>query len=115
MLRLIAYRPAVILMGLFLGMTLCSFGASVVLLRRQVAIQLRLAEAEATMKDYERRAATANTVQDQRLTVLETAMFANHPPKDMTAVQLWQKNRDKELRDRLTALERWRLAQDGRR
>lgn len=32
-------------------------------------------------------------------------------PRQPSQVELWQRNRDKELRDRITRLERWRLEQ----
>lgn len=61
----------------------------------------------------------------ERLDELERVLFgdvlvkiaaqlkAAKPP--MTAMQVWQRNRDRELRDRLTRLEEWRLALEAKK
>lgn len=41
--------------------------------------------------------------------IYKTIYTAPDPKRPPTGIELWQKNRDKELRDRLTRLEQWRF------
>ena len=75
-------------------------------------LRARTVKLEVQMQDLEQKREALNKTLDSRLIVLESATFgAQKPPETTVGVQAWEKNRDKELRDRIHALELWRLNQ----
>lgn len=92
----------------------CLLLYSFLITQRIGILQARMIAAEVLAKAHEQTQDGQQAAFAQRLTVLERAVFGVKPPPPVSAVETWQKNRDKALQDRLNALERWRLSQDGK-
>jgi len=80
-------------------------------LRREVTL-LRI-EQEATERE---RQVWRNSVRKELDTIYQTLYSPPEAvtplPRTPSQVELWQRNRDKELRDRIARLEQWRLRQE---
>lgn len=105
MLRLKPQYTALTVVVSFLVMTVLNAVLTLVLMQREIALQLQLARTEETLKAWQQRRVNEEKIQDTRTEALELAVFGAKPPEP-SAVALWQKNRDKELRDAINSIQR---------
>ena len=91
-------------------------------LRATYTNQADLARLRSELEDTRRRGGGALRVMDQRISALETSVYgelepanAQHQDRPRVIVQpreQWSVNRERDLRERLERLERWRMEQD---
>lgn len=86
-------------------------GYTISLSHRVGALQVQAADMRGQVANLSALVRTANKVEDDRLSVLEADIFGPKaaPPATPDAAAAWQRNRDRELRRRIDALEAWRL------
>lgn len=91
------------------------FGYTLALVHRVNALQTELSQLHSHVGDIDKQRTTVNAIQDKRLDNLEFVLFGAKPPTTPTAVELWQKNRDKDLRDSIAALQRRIAVLEGKK
>lgn len=115
------YHPWVrmVLVGCLTAVLLGAVTYVLVRLRVTYRLQSDLSLINAEIRDLHKQLEFYDRNCDVRLSELEREVLGQvtpQPPKlgrtGPSRIELWQRNRDQELRDRIRALERWRLGWD---
>lgn len=90
-----------------------SLGFNIALAQRVSVLRSAFVTDTTSISDLQSQEKTNHESVNHRLETLEQIEFGPKPPPATPSdIQVWQRNRDKELRDRITALEHWRLQEE---